>query len=119
MTNTEPRDSTLGQTLLLMAIQKGHRAIVKLLFYNNANTERVNNCAVNSLLFAGSGCDLDIVKLLIEKKADLGPKDFFGRDLVYWAGTVRVKTELDRMLGMVPHLQLPMNKVDSILCVNI
>lgn len=105
--NTELRDSTLGQTPLLMAIQKGHRAIVKLLLDNNANTERVNNYGVTPLLFAASGCDLAIVQLLIEKNADIGAKDIFGRDLMYWAGTAGVKTELGRMLGKVPHLQLP------------
>lgn len=104
--NTELRDFTLGQTPLLTAIQKGHPAIVKLLLDNNANTEHVNNYGVTPLLFAASGCDLAVVQLLIENKADIGAKDIFGRDLVYWAGAAGVQTEIGRMLGKTPDLQL-------------
>jgi hypothetical protein len=56
------------------SIKKGHRIIVK-------------------LLFATLACYLAVVQLPIEKNADIGAKEIFGRDLVYWAGASGVKTD--------------------------
>ena len=60
-----------GWTALMLASDKGHLKVVKLLLEKGANANAQNNNGETALMVASEKGHLEIVKLLIEKGANI------------------------------------------------
>jgi ankyrin repeat protein len=83
-----------NETALMMASEKGHKDVCKILLDKGAKLDLQTNSGVTALMMASMNEMTEIVKLLLEKGANTGLKSKGGKTAYDWTQNDTIKTLL-------------------------
>ena len=101
--------TSLGETALMFAIEKGHNEIARLLIENGADIDAQDKYQRTALMRASARGNTDMVALLVENGADVNVKD--QKDLS--ALDIAIKFAHDDIVSLLPKPQTDSVDTDS------